>query len=57
MLKHFKLTILIILCNAIVFGQNRPTDRTFATPSENVAQHSMAATSHPLAYLITVKSI
>lgn len=55
MLKHFKLTILIILCNAIVFGQNRPTDRSFATRSEIVAQHGMAATSHPLAFPITVK--
>ena len=54
MLKHFKLTILIILCNAIVFGQNRLTDRMFATRSEIVAQHGMAATSHPLATQIAL---
>ena len=54
MLKHFKLTILIILCNAIVFGQNRPTDRMFVTRSEIVAQHGMAATSHPLATQIAL---
>ena len=31
------------------------TDRMFATRSEIVAQHGMAATSHPLAFPITVK--
>ena len=38
-----------MLFNTVVYGQDRITGRTFATRSEVIAQHGMAATSQPLA--------
>jgi len=38
-----------MLLSTVVFGQDRITGRTFATRSEVIAQHGMAATSQPLA--------
>lgn len=42
------LIILLIICSPVT-TQDRITGHTFATRSEVIAQHGMAATSHPLA--------
>jgi len=47
-------SLLIVICALLLFadtglGQDRVVGRTFATRSEVIAKHGMAATSHPLA--------
>ena len=39
----------LLLTTFTLFSQDRITDKTFATRSEVIAQHGMAATSQPLA--------
>jgi len=52
-----KITILFTFLITIHFnihGQDRPTGETFATRSEVIATHGMAATSHPLATQVAI---
>ncbi len=52
-----KRTITVILLVALyqtTFSQDRITGKTFATRSEVIAQHGMAATSHPLATQVAI---
>ena len=46
---YFYAPLAIILLGTILLAQNRPIGTAFATRSEVIAQHAMAATSHPLA--------
>jgi gamma-glutamyltranspeptidase/glutathione hydrolase len=39
----------MMIFTGLALGQDRPTGKSFATRSEIIAQHGMAATSHPLA--------
>ena len=48
------LSVLLISYGSPVFGQDRITGRMFATRSEIIAQHGMAATSQPLATQIAL---
>lgn len=43
------ISLLLLAFSATVFAQDRITGHNFATRSEVIAQHGMAATSHPLA--------
>jgi gamma-glutamyltranspeptidase/glutathione hydrolase len=49
MKKLWLLTLTIILATGILYSQDRPVGKTFATRSETIARHGMAATSQPLA--------
>ena len=42
-------SLAIISLSTFLLAQNRPIGTAFATRSEVIAQHAMAATSHPLA--------
>ena len=46
---YFYAPLAIFLLGTILLAQNRPIGTAFATRSEVIAQHAMAATSHPLA--------
>ena len=46
---YFYPSLAIILLGTFLLAQNRPIGTAFATRSEVIAQHAMAATSHPLA--------
>lgn len=46
--------LLILVFTVNVFSQDRITGRNFATRSEVIAQHGMAATSHPLATQVAI---
>jgi len=48
-MKNILLVLSIFLTGSILFAQDRSVGNTFATRSEVIAQHGMAATSHPLA--------
>lgn len=54
-MQQLRITVLLLMCAAQflifenVYGQDRPAGRLFATRSEVIAQHGMAATSQPLA--------
>jgi len=48
-MKNFLLTLSLVLIGFTLFAQDRSIGKTFATRSEVIAQHGMAATSHPLA--------
>jgi gamma-glutamyltranspeptidase/glutathione hydrolase len=48
-MKYFIFIIVFFLLSACVFAQDRITGKSFATRSEVIAQHAMAATSQPLA--------
>jgi len=48
-MKKLSLVISCILIVTSLAAQDRPTGKAFATRSEVIAQHGMAATSHPLA--------
>ncbi len=47
--KTLSLVFLFFALSAAAFAQDRITGHNFATRSEVIAQHGMAATSHPLA--------
>ncbi len=47
--KQLSALCLLFLMTSLGFGQDRITGRKFATRSEVIAQHAMAATSQPLA--------
>jgi len=56
-MKNILLIFCVILCctlSAILTGQDRITGRKFVTRSEVIAQHGMAATSHPLATQVAI---
>lgn len=53
-MKAILLGLLILLCFATLPAQDRITGKTFATRSEVIAQHGMAATSHPLATQVAI---
>lgn len=44
----------IIMFSAVLFAGDRPSGRSFATRSEVIARHGMAATSQPLATLAAI---
>lgn len=54
-MNHFQhsysilLSCFLVFTSTIIQGQDRVTGKSFATRSEVIAQHGMAATSHPLA--------
>jgi len=48
-MKKIILTLTFILIGFVLLAQDRSVGKTFATRSEVIAQHGMAATSHPLA--------
>ena len=48
------LTIIFLALPLQLMGGDRPTGRSFTTRSEVIAQHGMAATSHPLATQIAL---
>jgi gamma-glutamyltranspeptidase/glutathione hydrolase len=48
-MKNFLLTLSLVLMGITLQAQDRSVGKTFATRSEVIAQHGMAATSHPLA--------
>ncbi|HLF33200.1 MAG TPA: gamma-glutamyltransferase [Cyclobacteriaceae bacterium] len=43
------IALFMMIFSGLALGQDRPTGKSFATRSEIIAQHGMAATSHPLA--------
>ena len=49
MKQTFLLSLLLLISNISINSQDRITGKTFATRSEVIAQHGMAATSQPLA--------
>jgi len=56
-MKNILLIFCVILCctlSAILTGQDRITGSKFVTRSEVIAQHGMAATSHPLATQVAI---
>ena len=56
-MKNILLIFCVILCctlSAILTGQDRITGSKFVTRSEVIAQHVMAATSHPLATQVAI---
>jgi gamma-glutamyltranspeptidase/glutathione hydrolase len=54
-MKHFRvIALLIALLQSSVFAQDRITGRKFATRSEVIARHGMAATSQPLATQVAI---
>ncbi|HRI83790.1 MAG TPA: gamma-glutamyltransferase, partial [Opitutaceae bacterium] len=54
-IRSLTLSVLAIALAAPIVGQvDRVTGRTFATRSEVIARHGMAATSHPLATQIAL---
>ena len=48
-MKNILLTFSFIVLCSTIFAQDRSIGNSFATRSEVIAQHGMAATSHPLA--------
>jgi gamma-glutamyltranspeptidase/glutathione hydrolase len=48
-MKNILITLSFILLSSTIFAQDRSVGNSFATRSEVIAQHGMAATSHPLA--------
>jgi len=48
-MKKIILFLFLFLLSCTIYGQDRITGKTFATRSEVIAQHGMAATSQPLA--------
>ena len=48
-MKNILLTLSLLIIGSLLFAQDRSVGKTFATRSEVIAQHGMAATSHPLA--------
>ncbi|MGE0088020.1 MAG: gamma-glutamyltransferase [Bacteroidales bacterium] len=54
MKKVFPIILLITLCINLMCAQDRITGKTFATRSEVIAKHGMAATSQPLATQIAL---
>jgi gamma-glutamyltranspeptidase/glutathione hydrolase len=48
-MKKIILSLFLFLLSCTIYGQDRITGKTFATRSEVIAQHGMAATSQPLA--------
>lgn len=48
-MKHVFSFLFLVVCYYASVGQDRITGKTFATRSEVIAQHGMAATSQPLA--------
>jgi len=48
-MKNIFLSLFISLIGISLYAQDRSVGKTFATRSEVIAQHGMAATSHPLA--------
>ncbi len=46
--------IIVLLCTTFIFSADRISSRNFATRSEVIAQHGMAATSQPLATQIAL---
>jgi len=53
-MKNIISTIILLLFFSALNAQDRVTGKTFATRSEIIAQHGMAATSHPLATQIAL---
>ena len=47
-MQNMKIVFIICLSVAMLFGGDRITGKKFATRSEVIARHGMAATSHPL---------
>src|SRR6056297_2922311 len=52
-MKVFKSTVIFLL-PLIIFSQDRITGHNFATRSEVIAEHGMAATSQPLATQVAI---
>ena len=48
-MKNILITLSFIILSSTIFAQDRSVGNSFATRSEVIAQHGMAATSHPLA--------
>ena len=55
MRKLAALGLLLVLCAEGAGAHDRITDRNFVTRSEVIAQHGMAATSHPLATQVALQ--
>ena len=53
-MQNMKIVFIICLSVAMLFGGDRITGKKFATRSEVIARHGMAATSHPLATQIAL---
>ncbi len=53
-MQNMKIMFIICLSVAMLFGGDRITGKKFATRSEVIARHGMAATSHPLATQIAL---
>ncbi len=54
MILSFAVLAALTCCTPLSLGADRPTGRVWATRSEVIARHGMAATSHPLATQIAV---
>ncbi len=54
-MQNMKIVFIICLSVAMLFGGDRITGKKFATRSEVIARHGMAATSHPLATQIALE--
>ncbi len=53
-MQNMKIMFIVCLSVAMLFGGDRITGKKFATRSEVIARHGMAATSHPLATQIAL---
>ena len=54
-MQNMKIMFIVCLSVAMLFGGDRITGKKFATRSEVIARHGMAATSHPLATQIALE--
>ena len=53
-MQNMKIMFIVCISVAMLFGGDRITGKKFATRSEVIARHGMAATSHPLATQIAL---
>ena len=53
-MQNLKIMFIVCISVAMLFGGDRITGKKFATRSEVIARHGMAATSHPLATQIAL---